>query len=60
MYLEAIQKLSMFILRKEKTGAELSTADHASKLDQDTVANIRSLMDENVFDLLDKTECKVL
>lgn len=24
------------------------------------MANIKSLMDENVFELLDKTECKVL
>ena len=29
-------------------------------LDQETVTNIKSLMDEHVFDLLDKTECRVL
>lgn len=32
--------------------------DH--QLDHDTVANIKSLMDEHVFELLDKTECRVL
>ena len=31
-----------------------------SQLDQDTVSNIRRLMDENVFDLLDKTEMRLL
>ena len=29
-------------------------------LDKETMLNIKSLMDENVFDLLDKTETKVL
>lgn len=32
--------------------------DH--QLDHNTVANIKSLMDEHVFELLDKTECRVL
>ena len=29
-------------------------------MDKDTILNIKSLMDENVFELLDKTEAKVL
>ena len=29
-------------------------------LDKETMINIKSLMDENVFELLDKTETKVL
>ena len=29
-------------------------------LDKETMLNIKSLMDENVFDLLDKTETKVI
>lgn len=64
MYLEAIQKLSMFIVRKQKVedGAEMCNPLENSPqiLDQETMANIKSLMDENVFELLDKTECKVL
>lgn len=61
MYLEAIQKLSMFILRREKTSqGTVLGSDSSTKLDKDTVMKIKSLMDENVFELLDKTECKVL
>ena len=69
MYLEAIQKLSMFIVRQQKLEPSraleradaLSNHDSASVvLDQETVSNIKSLMDEHVFELLDKTECRVI
>ena len=71
MYLEAIQKLSMYIVRKQKndpddhkTVEQASSSDLPSQidpnLDQDTMMNIKGLMDEHVFELLDKTECRVL
>ena len=68
MYLETIQRLSMYIVRAQKDGqatqldVTTTAAESAGQaaLDQETARNIRCLMDENVFDLLDKTERKVL
>mmetsp|Transcript_44008 Transcript_44008/g.58394 ORF Transcript_44008/g.58394 Transcript_44008/m.58394 type:complete len:95 (-) Transcript_44008:695-979(-) len=63
MYLEAIQKLSMFIVRKEKNEqgqAEPLNDSSSAILDPETVTNIKSLMDEHVFELLDKTEWRVI
>ena len=65
MYLEAIQKLSMYIVRKQKSvdpAMNLDNSGHlnTSVMDQETISNIRSLMDEHVFQLLDKTELKVM
>ena len=65
MYLEAIQKLSMYIVRKQKSldpSTNLDNSGHlnTSVIDQETISNIRSLMDEHVFELLDKTELKVM
>ena len=69
MYLETIQKLSMYIVRKQKSerlqsgspkSEEGQAADPTQQLDKETMENIKSLMDENVFDLLDKTETRVL
>lgn len=41
-------------------GDEGEYDSQAHLLDKETMVNIKSLMDENVFDLLDKTETKVL
>lgn len=60
MYLETIQKLSMYIVRKQKDGEFGQGIQLGEQLDHDTMQNIKSMMDENVFDLLDKTETKVL
>jgi len=60
MYLETIQRLSMYIVRKSKQSFRESDYAATSQLDQDTISNIRGLMDEHVFDLLDKTEMRVL
>ena len=72
MYLEAIQKLSMYIVRKQKSESEGGKTDMSNLTDQhpvrdsqtcldhETVINIKSLMDEHVFELLDKTEYRVL
>ena len=59
MYLETIQRLSMYIVRKFKEKMD-ETGAGSSQLSQETISNIRSLMDEHVFDLLDKTEVRVL
>ena len=54
----------MYIVRKQKgsgmKGDEGEQDSQAHLLDKETMLNIKSLMDENVFDLLDKTETKVL
>ena len=65
----------MYIVRKQKgnttANGGLQNADSVQKihtqesesqslLDKETMMNIKSLMDENVFDLLDKTESKVI
>lgn len=52
----------MYIVRKQKTGDtnDGKETQDESQLDKDTILNIKSLMDENVFELLDKTEAKVL
>ena len=65
----------MYIVRKQKGNTTayggLQNADSVQKihtqesesqslLDKETMMNIKSLMDENVFDLLDKTESKVI
>ena len=64
MYLEAIQRLSMYIVRKQKydqiPNADNSGILNTSVMDQETINNIKSLMDEHVFELLDKTEVKVM
>ena len=63
MYLETIQKLSMYIVRQQKgSSADGQTAAQEGSpiMDSETMANIKGLMDENVFELLDKTETKVL
>ena len=58
MYLETIQRLSMYIVRKFKNDER--GINSSTQLDQETINNIRRLMDEHVFDLLDKTEMRVL
>ena len=53
----------MYIVRKQKTQAESAGANDANEqppLDQETMLNIKGLMDENVFELLDKTEIRLL
>ena len=61
MYLETIQKLSMYIVRKGKGEAsDGENFDSQSPLDKETMINIKGMMDDHVFDLLDKTETRVL
>ena len=58
----------MYIVRKQKgndimgdVGESAQNDSRAQQLlDKETMLNIKSLMDENVFDLLDKTETKVI
>ena len=54
----------MFIVRKQKNADANNTDNSAvlntSMMDQETITNIRSLMDEHVFNLLDKTEMRVI
>lgn len=52
LFVEMIQKLSFCVIRLTKGTPEL-------KLDAETAENVRSLMDESVFALLDKTEIKL-
>ena len=59
MYLETIQRLSMYIVRKFKEKLD-DPGSGSYQLSEETIFNIRSLMDEHVFDLLDKTEIRVL
>lgn len=47
IYLEAIQKLSMHAIRQ------------SDSIDQLTCENIRNLIDENTYELLDRTERKL-
>ena len=60
MYLETIQRLSMYIVRKFKDLNDERGVNSSTQLEQETINNIRCLMDEHVFDLLDKTEMRVL
>jgi hypothetical protein len=51
----------MYIVRQQKkANPSKDGQDDSSILDNETVINIRGLMDEHVFDLLDRTELKVL
>ena len=51
----------MYIVRQQKGNAEgQSPETQGSVMDKETMQNIKGLMDENVFELLDKTETKVL
>ena len=49
----------MYIVRKFKEKLD-DSGSGSYKLSEETIFNIRSLMDEHVFDLLDKTEIRVL
>ena len=51
----------MYIVRKGKGEAtDGDNFDSQSPLDKETMINIKGLMDDHVFDLLDKTETRVL